>query len=134
MVMIILAIILITPTFWISTDGGDTYSVVYTAPAPAAGFYYDFPQFCFGGDGFGNYGLWFVVDYFNEATGDTNPVVGFIPITGLGSYDASNPPSAQLTSLLNVNAIANITASSDGRIWTQGIACCQIAAIFKKQE
>ena len=34
-------------------------------------YYYDFPQFCFGGDGFGNYGLWFVVDYFNDTTADT---------------------------------------------------------------
>ncbi len=118
-----------TPTFWISTDGGDTYSVAYTAPAPAAGFYYDFPQFCFGGDGLGNYGLWLVVDYFNETTADTNPVVGFISITGLGSYDASNPPPAQLTSLLNTNAIANITASSDGRIWTQGIASVESSYI-----
>ena len=63
------------PTFWISTDAGDTYSVAYTAPAPAAGFFYDYPQFCFGGDGLGNYGLWFIVDNINETTGDVNPVL-----------------------------------------------------------
>ncbi len=109
------------PTFWISTDGGDTFSVAYTAPAPAAGFSYDFPQFCFGGDGL-NYGLNFVVDYINGTTEDSYPVVGFISITGPGVYDTSNPLPAQLTSLLNVNVIADITASADGRIWTQGVA------------
>ena len=107
------------PTFLISADGGDTYSVAYTAPAPAAGFVYDFPQFCFGEDGNGNYGLWFVVDYFNLGTGDLFQIVGFIPITGLGLY--GSPSSANLTSLLNTNSVANIAASSDGRVWIQGL-------------
>lgn len=106
------------PTFWISIDGGDTYSVAYTAPAPAAGFEYDFPQFCFGGDGLGNYGLHFVVDYLNEVTNDQNFAVGFIPITGIGAI--GTPSFAQLTSLSNVNTISCITASSDGRVWTMG--------------
>ena len=28
---------------------------------------YDFPQYCFGGDGLGNYGLNFIVDYLSMA-------------------------------------------------------------------
>ena len=72
------------PTFWISTDDGDTYSVAYTAPAPAAGFAYDFPQFCFGYDNLGHYGLWHVSDYINSATGDLSQLIGFIRINGPG--------------------------------------------------
>ena len=111
------------PTFWISTNGGVDFSVAYTAPPlPVDGDFYDYPQFCFGGDGQGNYGLWFVADHIYFYTGDEYPVVGFIRIDGLGSYDTSNPPPALLTSLQNTNIIAGITASSDGRVWTQGIA------------
>jgi len=110
------------PTFWVSTDGGDTYSVAYTAPLPTniPFEYYDYPQYCFGGDGLGNYGLNFVSDYSLLSTGTYVPAVGFIPITGLGSYGTAS--FAQLTSLSSVNTVANIAASIDGRIWTQGTA------------
>ena len=106
------------PTFLISKDGGDTYSTVYTLPPPDPGFAYDFPQFCFGGDGQGNYGLWFAVDYFSLATGDLVQKVGFIPITASGPGIAS---FTSLTNLLNASSLANLTASADGRVWIQGL-------------
>ena len=108
------------PTFWISTDGGDTFSVAYTVPTPSFGTLYDFPEFCFGGDGLGNYGLWFVVDFESEFTLDCNPAVGFIAINGFGSYDTTNPAPVNLSTLSNVNIGACITASADGRVWTFG--------------
>ena len=54
-----------TPTFWISSDCGVTFAVAYTAPPPLVLGVdsYDSPQYCFGGDGFGNYGLWWSADY-----------------------------------------------------------------------
>lgn len=109
------------PTFWISSDGGVTFSVAYTAPLPSnlGVDFYDFPQYCFGGDGQGNYGLWYSVDYFTTPTGiypNIIPVVGFIPITGLGSYDAGT--TEFLYSLLNTQQVCNIAASEDGRVWT----------------
>lgn len=111
------------PTFWISTDGGDTYSVAFTFPDPStvggAGASYDFPQYCFGQDGSGNYGIWAVADFFPAATGDFTPAVGFGPITGVGTYGSLSIEI--LNTLANVNTIANITASSDGRVWMQGL-------------
>ena len=109
------------PLFGVSSDKGVTFSLEYSLPLPAANFKYDYPQYCFGGDGLGNYGLWFVVDYVNAITGDVNPLMGFIPITGLGQFGTPTL-SEQFTSLLNVNVLANIAASSDGRVWTQGLA------------
>ncbi len=107
-------------TFWMSTNGGKTFSVAYTAPLPAniPSEMYDFPQYCFGGDEFGNYGLWFVADYVNLVTGDTCPAFGFIPIKGHGSL--GKPSFVKLKGLSNVNNIQCITAALDGRVWTFG--------------
>ncbi len=44
--------------------------------------------------------------------GDIVPFVGFIPISGLGSY--STPSTATLNSFLNTITFAGITASLDG--------------------
>ncbi len=109
------------PTFWISSDGGVSFSVAFTAPLPTnlGVDFYDFPQYCFGGDGQGNYGLWFSVDYFTTHVGsyvDITPVVGFIPIYGLGNFGAGT--TAFLNSLLNTQQVCNIAASEDGRVWT----------------
>lgn len=110
-----------TPYFAVSVDGGITFSLVYTAPLPVNlnVEFYDFPAICFGGDGQGNYGLHFVVDYTNGDTGDIIPAVGFIPITGLGM---TGPVSfVKLQELVNSNFGADLTASADGRVWFQGI-------------
>lgn len=109
------------PTFWISSDGGVTFSVAFTAPIPTnlGVDIYDFPQYCFGGDGEGNYGLWFSVDYFSTHVGsyvDITPVVGFIPIHGLGNIGTGK--TVFLNSLLNTQQVCNIAASEDGRVWT----------------
>lgn len=109
------------PTFWISSDGGATFSVAFTAPLPInlGVDLYDFPQICFGGDGEGNYGLWYTVDYFSTHVGsytDITPVMGFIPITGLGSYGEGS--FLFLDNLLNTQQVCNIIATDDGRVWT----------------
>lgn len=110
------------PFFMVSTDKGVSYQLVYTAPYPdiANGFFYDFPQFCFGGDGLGKYGLWFRVDYLTTATGDAYFDVGFFPITGPGQYDASATTFAQLKAFTNNLQLGPITASADGRVWIFG--------------
>lgn len=104
------------PAFWISTNGGITFSVAYTAPLPIdlGVDFYDYPQYCFGGDGLGNYGLWFVSDYFTAV--DIIPVVGFIPITGPGQFGTGT--TIFLYGLNNTQALSSITASEGGRVWT----------------
>ena len=106
------------PFFMVSTDGGQTYTLAYTLPAPSTNFLYDYPQYCFGGDGSGNYGLQFTTDLGNTSTGDLGPVVGFIPITGLGAYGTPTPTN--LASFVNLNQTPTITASNDGRVWYYG--------------
>ena len=108
-----------TPFFMVSTNRGITFEspADYTLPMPPSGYFYDYPQYCFGGSG-ENYGVYFTVDFVNLSTFDINPFVGFIPITGHGQY---GPLSFKnLANLSNVNQIADITASSDGRVFYQG--------------
>lgn len=120
------------PTFWVSTDGGDTYSIVYTVlPAPTAPDYYDYPQYCFGGDGLGNYGLNFTANFadFINGTG-FYPVAGFIPITGLGSF--GTPTFSPLTTFANNTIAAGITASADGRVWIQGSMIAEVMSYIQE--
>jgi hypothetical protein len=63
--------------------------------------------------------LWFSVDYFTTHVGsyvDITPVVGFIPIFGLGNFGPGQ--TVFLNSLLNTQQVCNIAASEDGRVWT----------------
>ena len=108
--------------FMVSSDQGVSYQLVYTAPLTdfANGYLYDFCQFCFGGDGLGNYGLWFRVDYGTVETGDQYFDVGFFPITGLGQYNATAATFAQLKAFTNNLQASSITASADGRMWIFG--------------
>ena len=112
-----------TPTFWISSDKGVTFSIAYTAPLPLnlGVDFYDLPQFCFGGDGLGNYGLWWTADYFAIATNiGIVPVVAFIPISGLGIGNVGTATPVQfLYSLSNTQYTPCVTASEDGRVWCQ---------------
>lgn len=112
-----------------SSDGGVTFQLVFTTPLPdlttfpLGTFYTDYPQICFGGDGLGNYGLWLQTTFFHISVGDGWPSVGFIPIYGPGSWATSSPPIeyTQLEGLINSIGEMDLTASSDGRVWFQGI-------------
>lgn len=106
------------PYFAVSSDGGVTFQLFYTLPLPADNFIYDFPQYCFGGDGQGQYGLLFSTDYVNK-DGDLGPVVGFLPIHGLGSFGTPSEPLF-LSAFLNNNQTPSLTASEDGRAWFFG--------------
>ena len=108
-----------TATFAVSLDGGVTFSVVETIPTDTPPSFYDYPQFCFGGNGLGGYGINFVVDSFDPLTNDFTPTVGFIPINGFNSFGAASITT--LPNLTNVNILADVTASLDGRVWFQGI-------------
>ena len=70
------------PTYWISPDGGITFYVAYTAPDIVLpnDITYDTPQYCFGTNENGQYGIYWVADYFSYV--DIIPRVGFFPITG----------------------------------------------------
>lgn len=108
------------PTFAVSTDNGVTFDVVYTLPVPPTDFFWDYPQICFGGDGLGNYGMWFTAVFSALITGvggDCIPNVGFIPITGLGSF--GTPTITALTGLTNAQIESDVAASADGKLWLQ---------------
>lgn len=114
------------PFLALSTDAIN-WKVVYTAPYLNDNKYpisYDYPQFCFGEDGSGNYGLWLVgsadLGAFESNSNDEVPLVAFIPITGLGSQNIGIPNQTFLKQFLNNATSANITASNDGRVWTIG--------------
>ena len=107
------------PYFAVSTDGGITFELVYTLPLPPANFMYDFPQYCFGGDGQENYGLQITTDFINQLTGDLAPIVGFIPIDGLGNFGIPDTPIL-LSDFTNNNQTPSVTASIDGRVWYLG--------------
>ena len=104
----------------VSTDQGVTYSLVYTYPVPdfANGYLQDYCQFCFGGDGLGNYGVHVTADQGSYITGDLGPHVAFVPILGLGSF--GTPTEAQLDAFDNLDQTPCITASEDGRVWSFG--------------
>ncbi len=107
------------PFFALSTDGGVTFEVVFTGPNPPADSDFDYPEYCFGGDEFGNYGLWFSSDSTNQITGDVVNLIGFIPITGLGQI--GSPTTELLTGFRNAAEFADITASLDGRVWLASV-------------
>lgn len=109
------------PIFYVSTDQGVTFQQVFVAPDPGApNRNYDYPQFCFGVDGNGNYGLHFQCTLINSLfPQNQTPTVGFIPINGLGSFGA--PQFTELTGFQNSAVESNLTASSNGNVWFQGI-------------
>lgn len=108
-----------TPSFLISSDGGVTFQLVYTAPPPInlGVDFYDYPQYCFGGDGQGQYGLWFYVNYLPAGIDDI-PSMGFIPITGLGTFGSAS--FVMLNGLNNVITTVSLSASVEGRLWLEG--------------
>ena len=114
------------PTFWISSDEGVTFAVAYTTPVPPVfgnptDAILDDPQFCFGINDQGQYGMWFSAEYFiiysypNKLTSNTYPVMGFIPITGLGQYGTGT--TEILYNYPDIQNNTSITASLDGRVW-----------------
>lgn len=110
------------PFFMVSVDQGVTYQLVYTSPLPdsANGYFYDFPTYCFGGDGLGNYGIQWRVDYGTSFTGDYYFSTGFIPILGFNQFNPSAATFAQLQAFTNNLQEGSITASEDGRVWYFG--------------
>ena len=74
---------------------------------------WDFPQFCFGGDGFGNYGLWAFADYYNDPDGINSLTrVVFIPIFGFDAIGTGT--NVFLTKLQNSVTISNPTVATMG--------------------
>jgi hypothetical protein len=112
------------PFFAVSFDKGLNFQVVYQVPdlVDPANTTYDFPQYCFGKDQFGQYGLYFTVDFISNLTFDYHQDVGFIPINGFGlaNIDTANASFVELTAFQESNFVPNITASNDGRVWLEG--------------
>lgn len=108
-----------TPTYLASSDNGISFVSVFTLPPPInPGEFYDIPSYCFGGDGQGNYGLWYFASYFT-LDGDVIPSTGFIPILGLGQFGVGS--FIMLNSLINTMGQTSIAAAMDGRVWFEGV-------------
>ncbi len=110
------------PYFAVSSDGGVTFKLAYTTPLlpdfKVGTSEYDYPQFCFGGNGLGGYGVWFTTDYYQDGANIT-PVVGFIPVTGHGKFGAGN--LIELTHFKNTQYVPCLAASLDGKVWCEAI-------------
>jgi hypothetical protein len=111
------------PTVKLSVDGGNTYSTIWTAPdpldvTPATHDQYDYPQLTFGGDGFGNYGMWVHTLYFVNPNNTLYfvPYVTFIIINGFNSIGAVT--EQLLWGLGNQQHLCCPAASADGRYWS----------------
>ena len=113
------------PAIMASSDGGRTWTQVYTFPYDYTNpiDLYGYPSLCFGGDGQGNYGVQMLADFFlGPDLINGYPVRAFIPITGLGQWNVGAVQEAPLPWLLNNIFTASITASEDGKVWTYGSA------------
>ena len=106
------------PIFTVSVDKGVTFQNVFTLPAPAnTSDSYDFPQYCFGTDDTGQYGLYFGVDFVTN--NDTIPIIGFIPIFGFNEF--GSPSTVELTNFSNaIRLFGGLASSTDGRFWFLG--------------
>ncbi len=108
------------PYFAVSSNGGQTFKRAYTVPLlpnfQLKTSEYDYPQFCFGGNGTGSYGLWFALDYYQNGS-DIIPVVGFIPINGLNSFGSGT--TIELSNFLDTQYVPSLTASADGKVWCE---------------
>ncbi len=105
------------PYLLVSTDKGATWTIVFNFTSVTGSKRYDYPHLVFGGNGSGQYGVWYYADYFNDAN-DIFPAVAFIPITGLGSF--GTPSITFLDAFPNSIASPAVEASSDGRFWALG--------------
>ena len=107
------------PVLLLSTDKGLTFNTVLTFPQNPAIYAYDYPQYCFGSDNLGNYGIWMSTDVDEQPNDDLGNTLTFIPILGLGLTGAPTTGSLP-TSMLNQMFIPSITASNDGKVWFEG--------------
>ncbi len=106
------------PHLLISVDKGVTWTQLPDIfPTVVSPEMYDYPHLVFGGDGSGQYGIWYYADYFNSG-GDIFPAVAFIPINGLGNF--GSPVFTFLDTLRNRIELPTVEASNDGRFWALG--------------
>lgn len=78
-----------TLTMLLSSDGGTTFSVAAEFNASTYitnGNYFDFNQMTFGSDGSTGHALYFASDLIVTGTLTETPSIGYIPVTGLGTY------------------------------------------------
>lgn len=110
------------PVFYVSTDGGISFTLIYTAAAVPLPDNYDYPQYCFGTNELGVYGLYFVCAYSARIAGTgIFPFVGFFEIPQTGPvFVPSESTGYVLYSFTNQMRISDITASNDGRLWFYG--------------
>jgi hypothetical protein len=100
----------------ISSDGGNTWTVMFSTPPSETGSPYDYPQIAVGNDPSGGYNLYIVSDFLNLiVSNDDLPVFITIPVSGLGIYGTATTISLELFS--NVMMESQITVADDGTIF-----------------
>ncbi len=106
------------PLFYTSTNQGVDFNITFTAPTDILlpDQKYDYPQFCFGFNATGEYGLYYIVD-IDSNNGDSFPSLGFLPITGTDL----TPTVTLLPEFTNTLKFSQLTSSPDGRVWMLAI-------------
>jgi hypothetical protein len=119
------------PFFWVSIDKGVTFQQVAVLALPTGNDHNGNLFYTFGGDGQGNYGLWFTTIQFNTVADPftAGSIVGFIPIYGFNNFGSLT--SFDLTSVYqNVNVSPTIAAAVDGRLWLYGYPNVYVGGTF----
>ncbi len=106
------------PYIMVSTDRGVTWSTVDTFTTVTLPRSYAYPHLVFGGDGSGQYGVWYYADYFDPGE-NVFPAVAFIPITGFGSFGTPTATTF-LDDFPNSVEVPTLAVSNDGRFWALG--------------
>ena len=106
--------------FYYSSDGGSTWILTFNTTDGSNSTFpgltgYDYPQYCFGQDGEGNYVLWWGADFdifsFNI---DNNPRMGKIPIYGLGEIGTGT--YIIMDKIVNTQQYCHMSVSAEGEV------------------
>ena len=106
--------------FYYSSNGGSTWILAFNTIDGSNSTFpgltgYDYPQYCFGQDGEGNYVLWWGADFDTVSLNiDNTPRMGKIPIYGLGEIGTGT--YIIMNKIINTQQYCHMSVSAEGEI------------------